>query len=101
MTGCAFSSTASGRAGLRKEKAAVDLWAKEIAPSHDLRKRYHAGGLSWDGFRSAYLRELDAAADAVAAFEGHVAGRRLTLLTAAKDAERSHAAVLREFLLGR
>lgn len=85
--------------GTKKDEAAIDVWAKEIAPSNDLRKRYHEEEISWEEFRKAYLAELGAAADAYQRFKASVHGDRLTLLTASKQPERSHAAVLREALL--
>ncbi|ESR23424.1 DUF488 domain-containing protein [Lutibaculum baratangense] len=87
--------------GLSKNEAAVDLWPKDITPSSELRKLYHSGSMSWDDFYKAYQRELNAADDALQAFEQTVSGRCLRLLTAAKNLERNHAVVLREVLLRR
>ena len=40
--------------GLTKEGAAVDLWAKDAAPSTALRQAFHRDGLPWDEFEAAY-----------------------------------------------
>src|SRR5262249_59799772 len=44
--------------GLTKEAAAVDLWLRELAPSHALRKWYHENREAWTLFRRQYFREL-------------------------------------------
>ena len=44
--------------GIAKEKAKIDLWLKDIAPSDALRKRFHGHPEDWDEFRKAYAAEL-------------------------------------------
>ena len=44
--------------GLTKEKARVDTWLKEIAPSDALRKKFHQEKLEWPEFEKAYRAEL-------------------------------------------
>jgi uncharacterized protein YeaO (DUF488 family) len=44
--------------GLTKEKAAADLWLKEIAPSDALRKAFHAEKVTWPEFEKKYRAEL-------------------------------------------
>ena len=46
--------------GLTKERAAVDSWAKDAAPSAELRRAFHRGDLAWEEFEAAYRRELTA-----------------------------------------
>lgn len=83
--------------GVRKTDAELDLWAKDLAPTGELRKRYHADG-DFEEFRRRYEDELaDADEELVEQLRGH---ERLTLLTAAKDVERSHVPVLADFLRG-
>ena len=77
--------------GLSKERAALDLWAKDLAPSHDLRKAYHAGELDFAHFAARYQEEL-AGADLEPLQDA-------TLLTAAKDPESSHLAVIAGLLV--
>src|SRR5947209_8059886 len=44
--------------GIKKEKANVDLWAKDIAPSDRLRREFHGHPERWDRFVAAYHAEL-------------------------------------------
>jgi uncharacterized protein YeaO (DUF488 family) len=95
--------------GLSKAKAQLDRWDREVAPSAQLRRAWHAEpeGHSPEGFRAFardYRREL-ATDEGSAALEELIALARehspLTLLFGAKDEEINHAAVLREALLDR
>lgn len=45
--------------GLSKEKAAIDLWLKEIAPSNDLRKWFNHKEKKWPEFLKKYRKELE------------------------------------------
>lgn len=89
--------------GLSKEAAALDEWAKELAPSNDLRSWYHDDKESrQEDFRRRYRRELDEAdhdelLDQLRAGAGRHNGLVL-LLTDAKDVEGSHVPVVRQWL---
>jgi uncharacterized protein YeaO (DUF488 family) len=86
--------------GLTKEKAHVDLWLKDIAPSDALRKRFHGKPEDWDAFRAAYAKELESAT-AQAAVKELVAQKRrgrVTLLYASRDDERNNAVALKAWL---
>lgn len=87
--------------GLAKDEAHVDEWPKKITPSTELRQWYHGGG-SYEEFRSRYEAELDApkAAELVEGLRKEARSKRVTLLTASKAPERSHAQVLLELLKG-
>ena len=50
--------------GVKKDQAALAAWPKEITPSAELRKLYHAGELPFEGFAATYLDELEASAPA-------------------------------------
>lgn len=88
--------------GVRKERAELDEWAKDAAPSPALRTEWHrADGERFDEFAARYRAELDEnpAAEALLA-----AGRehdRVTLLFGARDARVNHAAVLLGWLADR
>jgi uncharacterized protein YeaO (DUF488 family) len=87
--------------GLRKEAAGVDLWLKEVAPSHALRRWFHeAPEARWPGFRDRYREELrgGAAAAALAELRGLARRGPVTLLFAARDEARNSAAVLKAVL---
>jgi uncharacterized protein YeaO (DUF488 family) len=82
--------------GLRKEDAGLDAWCKEIAPSNDLRRWYGHDPARFEEFAGRYKSELEGPAQA-AAFETLQARCRretVTLLTATKALELSHAVVL-------
>lgn len=85
--------------GLSKEKAQLDAWEKELAPSAGLRKWYGHDPGKFEEFRTRYRAELDAN-PAAAAFAGEIAGDdgTATLLFGAKDADHSNAAVLKDWL---
>ncbi|GGV04904.1 hypothetical protein GCM10010260_47670 [Streptomyces filipinensis] len=87
--------------GLAKDEAHVDEWPKALTPSTELRKWYHGGG-SYEEFRRRYEAELDApeAAELVDGLRKAGRGKRVTLLTASKSPEQSHAQVLLELLKG-
>jgi uncharacterized protein YeaO (DUF488 family) len=51
--------------GLTKEKAKIDYWAKDVAPSNELRKWYGHDPAKWDEFRKRYSAELAKSAAAV------------------------------------
>jgi uncharacterized protein YeaO (DUF488 family) len=85
--------------GLRKEQAAVDLWARELAPSTELRKWFGHEPKRWQEFRRRYLAELREHADQVDDLWRQAARRRVTLLYGAKDRQFNQAVVLKEFLL--
>jgi uncharacterized protein YeaO (DUF488 family) len=84
--------------GISKRRAALDLWAMELAPSAALRQWFHADPSRWTQFVRRYRAELRAQAAALQALRQRAAQQRVTLLYAARDAERNHALVLRDLL---
>jgi uncharacterized protein YeaO (DUF488 family) len=89
--------------GLTKTRAAVDQWLRELAPSDELRKWFHAQPTHWQSFRKNYLKELgrpEAEADLGVLYQLARRKKRLTLLFAAKNKERNNATVLKELLDG-
>ncbi|MFF5438926.1 DUF488 domain-containing protein [Streptomyces achromogenes] len=88
--------------GLAKDEAHVDEWPKGLTPSAELRTWYHAGEGSYEEFRRRYEAELDApeAAGLLDGLRASVREGRVTLLTASKRPEESHARVLLELLRG-
>ncbi|MEZ6190217.1 MAG: DUF488 family protein [Phycisphaerales bacterium] len=72
--------------GLAKDDAALDIWAKDLAPSTELRKWFDHDPDRFKQFAERYRRELSENRSAVDAFLGQIDRRkRLTLLYAAKD----------------
>ncbi|AJB47183.1 uroporphyrin-III methyltransferase [Acinetobacter nosocomialis] len=85
--------------GISKENAHLDLWLKEIAPSTELRKWFHAESAEhWDEFKQRYLKELRSN-PAVKELQDIVSHHKVTLLYSAKDVEHNHAIILKEYLL--
>ena len=88
--------------GLTKEKARVDLWMKDIAPSDALRKWFHHEEGSWPEFEKRYRAELKKQ-DKLLAELKHLEKehRKITLLFGSKDAQQNQAVVLASLLKGR
>ena len=86
--------------GLTKERAALDLWAKEVAPSTELRKAFHHGDMPWEAFADAYRAELAGQTRAeVDALRQQLAGHEVvTLLHSVNDETHNHALILRDAL---
>lgn len=86
--------------GLTKEKAKVDEWRKDLAPSDALRKWYGHDPARWKEFRTRYLEELLSAGKADDLKEiGRRAKREdLTLVFASKNVEQCNAEALVEFI---
>jgi uncharacterized protein YeaO (DUF488 family) len=86
--------------GLRKDALRLADWAKDIAPSADLRKWYGHDPARFGEFRERYLDELGGAAQraALSRLRARAAAGPLTLLTATRDLDHSQAAVLGQLL---
>lgn len=84
--------------GLRKDQVALDEWAKDIAPSATLRKAFHNEQLDWPAFCSAYRQELDGQRVTLQRLAAQAGDQTLTLLFSARNTERNHAIVLRDYL---
>lgn len=84
--------------GLSREKAAIDHWLKEVAPSAELRRWFGHRPERWDEFRRRYFAELDRSPEQVAGLRRIIGRRNATLLFAAKDAELNNARALRDYL---
>jgi uncharacterized protein YeaO (DUF488 family) len=82
--------------GLRKDAARLDEWAKDVAPSTELRTWYGHDPAKFAEFRRRYTAELDrpGAREGVARLRALAAQRPVTLLTATKEVDISQAAVL-------
>ncbi|MGD9791174.1 MAG: DUF488 domain-containing protein [Phycisphaerales bacterium] len=89
--------------GLTKAAARVDLWMKDVAPSADLRRWFHADLDRWPEFCRRYKAELAAGAAleelrAIIRERSRREGGGVTLVFGARDPERNHALVLLEAL---
>jgi len=89
--------------GLRKSDAAVDEWLRDLAPSDELRKWYHADPARWQLFRKRYLKELavpEAQSDLQTLYRLAHKRKRLTLVYASKNETHNNATVLKDLLDG-
>lgn len=86
--------------GLSKDKAALDFWLRDIAPSDGLRKRFHRNPEDWEQFRAAYAEELKEplAHAAVQSLRERLREGPVTLLFAARDENHNNAVALKEWL---
>jgi uncharacterized protein YeaO (DUF488 family) len=87
--------------GLTKERAAVDLWLKDVAPSTELRQWFGHDPARWKEFQSRYRMELKEKKDALTLLKQKGKDHTLTLLFGARDKEHNEALVLKKILDGR
>ncbi|MGZ5852423.1 MAG: DUF488 domain-containing protein, partial [Hyphomicrobium sp.] len=76
-----------------------DGWPKHLSPSNDLRKWYQHDPEKFAEFRKRYVAELKAEGEGLDELRAAVKGQTVTLLTATKELDLSHATVLRDLLV--
>ena len=84
--------------GLTKEKANVDLWLKEIAPSNELRKWYGHDPRKWVEFKKKYFKYLDTKRELVSQIIQKTKERDVTLLYSSKEEKVNNAVALKEYV---
>ncbi|HZW70787.1 MAG TPA: DUF488 domain-containing protein [Hanamia sp.] len=84
--------------GFTKEKAALDLWLKEIAPSTELRKWFGHDPEKWKEFQKKYRIELKQNKEALDRLMDYIKKGKVTLLYGAKDEEHNEAQVIKDFI---
>lgn len=87
--------------GITKADAGIAYWAKEIAPSNELRKWYNHDPDKWDEFRQRYFAELDANPTGMQALSQHLDAPILTFLYGSKEPHLNNAVALQEYLQAR
>ena len=95
-TGLEYWLTDSGRA-----KAELGDWAKDSAPSPDIRQAYHKGEIDYGHFSSLYAKELKsnpAAETFIEKLKNKLQIGNVTILSAVKETEMSHIPTLRAFI---
>jgi len=83
--------------GISKESARLDFWAKEISPSHELRKWYGHDHDEWPRFRKRYFTELDGQLGDVQQLVEMIKGREATFVYSSKS-QWNNALALKEYL---
>ncbi len=87
--------------GVKKEKAAIDDWVKDIAPSSKLRKWFSHDPEKWPEFKKRYFKELDEKTELVQKIVEMAKDEPVTLIYSAKDPEHNNAVVLKEYVTAR
>lgn len=84
--------------GLTKEKARIDLWLKDIAPSAELREWFGHDPAKWQEFQKRYQKELGANDAAVTTLQQELKHGPATLVYSARDEQHNDAVVLKAYL---
>lgn len=83
--------------GLTKEKASIDLWLKNIAPTTELRKWFDHDPTKWNEFRKKYYLELENNKEQGLLLKEQIEKGPITLVYGAKDEEHNEALVIKDF----
>jgi uncharacterized protein YeaO (DUF488 family) len=84
--------------GLSKDRAHVDIWAKEIAPSTELRKWFGHDPDKWKEFKKRYFKELARNKESLQTLLDQTGNKKLTLVYGAKQKEYNNANALKEYI---
>lgn len=84
--------------GVKRDKADIDVWHKELAPSHELRKWFQHDQAKWDKFKERYYAELEKQEQLVKQLRRQAETETVTIVFAAKDVQHSNAQALKELL---
>jgi uncharacterized protein YeaO (DUF488 family) len=84
--------------GVSRERAKLDEWARELAPTDELRRWFDHVPERFDEFRSRYRKELRTRAEKLDELRGRAFSGPVTILYAARDEEHNNAVVLAELL---
>jgi len=84
--------------GVSREKARLDAWERELAPSQELRRWFGHDPERFEEFRRRYTEELRDERERLAALRRRAREGTLTLVYAARDADHNDAVVLAEVL---
>lgn len=82
--------------GLTKEKASIDLWLKDIAPSTELRKWFGHNSDRWEEFKEQYLAELKGNSEQIQLLKQELDKGIVTLVYGAKDEKHNQAVLILE-----
>ena len=85
--------------GVKKEDAQIQLWAKEIAPTTELRTWFHHKAERFAEFTARYTGQLSAHEETLRDILDEAGDQQITLLFAARERRFNHAVVLQQHLL--
>jgi uncharacterized protein YeaO (DUF488 family) len=84
--------------GLSKERAQVDLWLREIAPTHELRKWYSHDPAKWQEFKARYAKEMKDKEDLIGEILRKAKGGTITFLYGSTEQRLNNAVALKEYV---
>jgi len=84
--------------GLSKEKAKIEFWPKELAPSTELRRWYGHDPEKWEEFKSRYFEELDRHPDLVKELLDRVCNGKVTFVYSSKERQLNNAVALKQYV---
>jgi len=84
--------------GLTKERARIDEWLRDLAPSNELRNWYGHDPAKWTEFRKRYWKELGKCPDLVSKLAEECRGRTVTFVFSSKEEKLNNAVALREYI---
>lgn len=84
--------------GVTKERAALDLWLKDVSPSTELRKWFHSHPDDWEEFRERYWQELADKKDDIDLLKQKAEEGTVTFIYSARDREHNAAAELKAYI---
>jgi uncharacterized protein YeaO (DUF488 family) len=84
--------------GVTRERAGLDEWARELAPSDELRRWFAHDPARFDEFRARYRDELKAKSEQIAELRRRASAETVTIVYAARDRDHSNAVVVAELL---
>ena len=84
--------------GVSKDAAEIDFWAKEVAPSSELRKWYQHDASKWDEFRKRYFAELDSNTENVEKYLNAIGKGTVTFVYGSKEEKFNNAVALKEYM---
>ncbi len=84
--------------GISKERASLDRWEKDLAPSDELRRWFGHDPAKWEEFLRRYRAELEGKEEALARLRQEAGEGTVTLLYAARDEDRNNAVALKRYV---
>ena len=84
--------------GMSKEKARIDLWPRDLAPSKELRSWYGHDPEKWREFRARYFAELDSKPGLVHELIESTRGKTVTFVYSSKERRLNNAYALKEYI---